>query len=172
MRPPRLPIVQSHWRPKTHCLQASTCCWLLSDLPMPAPTLSLSCRAPQGVHGSLAVLHLCLFPARPKRSSCAAWGKLRQGEEAADGSRGWWVWIGTDSRGRPRVLLPFPPGATTLTHLLPRQYSRPGKLCSASHACGPWLPATAREGRLAVPGWRATLGLFIPSAGRVSSFSW
>lgn len=124
----------------------STRCWLLSGLPILAPTLS--CWAPWGTHGSMAVLHLHLFPTGSRRACCAPLGKLRQGKAAAGGSWGWWEWISTGSPGNPGVpLLPFPPGAPALTHLLPRQHSQPRKLCPASNAWGP--PAACRLGSAA-----------------------
>lgn len=63
--------------------------------------------------------------------------------------------VGVDRHGFPRESKspapPFPPGAMTLTHLLPRQQAWKALLCK--QRLQPWLPATAWEGQLAVPGW-------------------
>lgn len=54
---------------------------------MPAPTLSISCRAPEGIPGSLAVLHVCLFLLHPGEAAVLPWGKLRQEDEPAIAAR-------------------------------------------------------------------------------------
>lgn len=69
-------------------------------------------------------------------------------------------------------LLPFPPGAPALTHLLPDTAGPESSALpappAAPAACGlGGRSAAAWEGGLAVPGWRAAPGLLSPATGGV-----